>query len=492
MNEQTQDGTLLPLGLTQDSLSSWMRDNPTTTVQDGIRAFINFQSRKEGKSPDQVILERYPGLGGQAPPSGAVLGSPGFRGGPVPFEGNPSTTPGQALSALGNTAAAVTPLGPGGALSRMAQMATRGATVGAGSSAVSKQDPLGGALSGGVTGAVAQGAGELLPAVASVGRRVWDIARNSFATSGNIIKWGEQYAQASIKGAIQEFPDFVRVLDKAKSYTDGLWKLTMAAPKGEGLRHKMLGEQFLGDAIQRTERMAKTVLGGDSAMVVVPTLRRSLMDPKEAAQHLALSQSASGRLNPSPFDEPLTVREAFEGLKDLARDARLTKDPREARVLWDNVEKARDEVLARVPKDIASEYITDLGRWGDGLVFLDALKQGFKGSTTHPTKTVFDVNGFLENLQERGLSEYFTRFNSALLKEAETGARETITKGFRGRLYKMGESATLTIPGHRVSPLGGQDKRIRYSPNQLATGLTLKGISEMTDASSATGSYVAE
>ena len=484
---------VLPQSLTPEKLAVWKRDNPGTTDDDAIRAYINFRSKKEGRDPGQVLLEEYPGLRGQMPPAGAQIGSPGFAGGGVPFEGQPPTSLKDAAVNLGSTAVGATSgmgvpagLGLGG---RLLNMAGRGATVGAGTSAATGENPIEGGLAGGLTTAAGQGLGELATGGKILAKRVWDAATNSFATQGNLVKWSDQYARSTLQGAIQEFPYFTRVLQGAKSYADGLYRLTQAAVSGP--RNKTLGEQYLSDAIQRSERIVKTVLGGDEADIVVPTLRRSLMSPKEQLQWDTLMSSASGKLN-SPYDTPMSVEKAFDGLKTLTKEAIKAGKSLESKGLWSNVEKVRGELLARVPKDLAAEYVRELAQYGKGLAFLDALEDGFGGNVTHPTKTVFDVNGFLDTLKAKGLAEYFPKMNEVLLKGAESGARETISKGFRARVYKMGESATANIPGHRVMPLGGLGKQAGYTPSNTVTGLSIPGISEMTRDKGTPASYTLE
>lgn len=488
------DETPLPREMPDEMLQAWLRDNPKGTREDGIRDFLLFKAETSGKSVQETTADQFSHLGAMQRVQSRVPVVQGNAPAGHPWRVVDPSQGGSfsdVLSTLGDVAMTASPLSAVTTPARIGQMVARGATMGAGVAAVTGDDAVTGAIGGAAKGLVGQGLGEAIPGTISLGKRLWNMGRNTFATQGNLVKWAEENAYNVWRGAAQEFPEtFVRVLDTAKSYTDGLSKLTQAAPGGQ--RNKMLGEQYLGDAIQRTERMAKTVLGGDDAGVVVPTLRRALMDSKQAEAFETLRMSVSGRNNPSPFDTPMRVRDAFNGLKQMTAEAIQAGRSLESRSLWTAVEQARNELLSRVPKPIAEEYIADLAKYGKGLAFLNALKEGFNSKVTSATKSVFDINGVLDQLQTKGLAEYFPKFNETVLKGAEAGARETIKGGFRARAYKMGESMTINVPGRRPEPLGGSPSRPGHRPSRLITGLTIPGITEMSRATNAPGSYTME
>ena len=526
---------IFPQSLTTDKLTRFREDNPTLTPHEIIHAYIDYRSKKEGRSAGDIVLEEYPGLRGQRPPPGAVIGSPGFAGGAVPFEavgehgttGDPNDPSGikAGVRQLGMTAVgALSGVGmPASVLGRLGMTAGRGATMGAGTSAVVGDNPVSGAVEGGLTAGAGQVLGEAIPGVTNLAKRVWDLSTQTFRTGKNLIKWSDAYAKSALQGAIQEFPEFARVLGGAKSYADGLMKLVGTGPRGTGqVRGKMLGTQYLSDTIERSERMVKAVLGGDDAMITAPTLRRALMTQAERemygqvhtgalpipaqTQPWPVVGPAGPRMAQTPIPgtgspgipghvvdvaPPMTVKEAFHGLKLLTEEARLAGKTPEAMTLWATADKARGELLGRVPKRLASEYTEALSHWGDGLEMLQALKKGFESPmTTSPTKSVYNINGTLENLRIRDLHEFFGKFNNTVLKGAESGARETITGGFRAREYKSGASLGISVPGHRTAPLGGNPPRSGHRPSNVITGLSIPGISATIAASEMQGGYL--
>lgn len=501
----------LPPGLTPQMLEAWQGDNPGSTPEQGIKEFILHQSKTQARPVSDIfqqwVTQSQQPMGNPIQQSWQKVASPVTQG---------------LGTVVGDTAARmVIPQDPTSA----ALMAASGSLKGAGTGlrgilgrtgtmgalgAAGETAEGGDASTGLMKGAVSQGLGEVIPGAVNLGRKVWDATKGTFATTGNLINWSDQYAQRVARGAVQEFNEFLRAMPGAKSYADALFNLTQKAPGGT----RRLGEEYLGNTIQQSENVLKRVLGGDAAEINAPTLWKNLTSEAERQQYGQVHTGAlptpgtPGRTVQSPIlgpngqpvtsrvagtpgqpgvpgtvqdvVPPMTVKEAFDGIKELTSRAIAAGKGYDAHALWDAVNQAKQEVLSTVPPKLAQQYLTDLSQYGKGLAFLNALEEGFKSKLTSPSKTIFDINGMLENLQAKGYSNFFPNFNAEVLKGAEAGSRETIRGGFKARAYKMGESMTMNVPGHRAQPIGAPPRRQPHSPSNLITGLSLQGINEMT------------
>lgn len=537
-------GLVLPQGLTEDVLAEWQRDNPRATPQDGIRAYINHRAKKEGKPPDQVLLEVYPGLGGVPPPAGAQLGSPGFAGGAVPYQGTPPTTPRQAAHTLGDAALAMTPLGGTSRLARIGTKALQGGVTHGGIDAVAAtneggfsdaaQQGLTGGITGALQGGLGQTVGEVLPYAVRTTQNIGTIAREHLATTANRLRWAARDARDAFEGIVEAVPDFIRVLPGARGMTDALSKLTQA-PAGSERVTRALGRQYLGEAIEKSEQQVKKVLGGASAEVHVPTIWRAITPAEEVARYGQVHTGAlptpgtpartvstpSTLLGPNGqplpptqtqvpgtpgtpgvpgvvmnVTPPMTVQAALDGLKQMTAEAMASGRGFASHALWEAVEKGKTELLARVPPDLAKLYRADLAKFGRGLAIINALQESgaLESKSANAVRGAFDADAFLSHLREKGLLEFFPGLTYRLTRGAEAGAREAIKSMPRGRIYRLGESATFALPGLRTQARGGSPNVFAgVEPNPYATGLSLRTLGEIgRGASAEPGSYVDE
>lgn len=534
--------TVLPVGLPRDILDEWLArpDNRGLTDADGIRAYIQWKSKRDNKPESQVILEEYPGLQGQAPPAGAVLGSPGFAGPAwaVPGYGNPtrqSSTGAQpspyeqvraGLLQLGETAAGVTPVsGQLPLTKRLLEMGARTATVGAGASAVTGGDPVSGALESGARGVAGQLVGEV-PHFYRFFRSLPMILREQLGTRGHKTAWAAEDAVDALTGLVRQIPVLGAVLGRKGTAANVLAELTQIPEGG----HRPLGRELLGKSIERYERLVERVLGGPGAEVHTPTIWRANATEETIQRYGqvhtgALPTPARTTVTPSslvgPSGQPLppTVRvtpgtpgvpgvvqdvvppmkvaEALDGLKRMS-DRAAAASGYEAKVLWDYYERGKKELLARVPPQVAQLYQEALTQYKLGSILMESLsepgvlfKQGpdiAKGAVT-----TFDGNKFLDSLMAKGALDQLPEVSRALLRGEERGARDVLENLImRFRVYKAGESGTFALPPWRASRRGGFTDiyQGRRGPSPLGTSLGIVGIREM--ATTAPGSYTVE
>ena len=339
-------------------------------------------------------------------------------------------------------------------------------------------------MSGALVGAGGQTLGEIARGANVLGRpSTWT---TRLAATGNRVKWAREDAALAAVGVMEDVPPFRGVKFSAQDPTDFLMKLTQV-PKG-GTRP--LGKELMSAAFQGEEDLLVASLGGMKKEINVPTLWKALVSDTERAAYGqvhtgALPVAPTSRITPSmlvgPSGRPLppavsvtpgspgipgvvkdvippmTVKEALRGIKQLTEEAIEAGQGAKAGVLWEKRRDALDEILSGAPRAVAQRYRDMQRTYDKGLTVLDALQNskaltsplaGGKGAS-------FDAEAFLDRLQAQEAYGVVDKVVSRLHKGGDWGARDRITSMPRGRIYKMGESATFAIPGVRTEIRGG-------------------------------------
>ena len=496
---------ILPVGLTEEVMSDWLQKNPKGTRGDAIRDYIIYVSETEAKPIPQVLGELYPQLGvrgvfGAQPPNlmnrmsnlptEQTLAPQGHPWRTIdPAQSGTLADVGRGLATVGMIALGgpVGAVGRGalGILGRMGLMGGAGAATGAAAESLpGGTGAVSGAVSGGLTGGLGQGIGEATRLTSIIARpSTWT---TRWATTGNRVKWAREDAALGALGAMEDVPPFQGAKYLAKNPTELLMKLTQV-PKG-GTRP--LGKELMSAAFQGEEDLLVASLGGAKKEIQVPTLWRALAseaDLKAYGQvHTgALPIPATTTSTPSmllgPTGQPLpptvsttlgapgvpgvvkdvippmTVKSALEGIKELTEQAVSAGQGFKAGSLWAKRSAALDEILSTVPPAVAKRYRDMQHTYAKGLTIMDALQNskaltsplaGGKGAS-------FDAEAFLDRLQAQEAYGFVDKVVGRLHKGGDWGARDRITSMPRGRLYRMGESATFSVPGVRTEIRGG-------------------------------------
>lgn len=337
-----------------------------------------------------------------------------------------------------------------------------------------------GAVTGGLTGGLGQGIGE--------GARLTNVMvrpstwATRWATTGNRVKWAREDAALGALGAMEDVPPFQGAKYLAKNPTELLMKLTQV-PKG-GTRP--LGKELMSAAFQGEEDLLVASLGGIKKEIQVPTLWKALASEADLK---AYGQVHTGALPIPPTTQPwpvvgpagprmgqmttpgspgvpgvvkdvippMTVKAALEGIKELTEQAVSAGQGFKAGSLWAKRSTALDELLSTAPPAVAKRYRDMQHTYAKGLTIMDALQNskaltsplaGGKGAS-------FDAEAFLDRLQAQEAYGFVDRVVDRLHKGGDWGARDRVTSMPRGRLYRVGESATFSVPGVRTEIRGG-------------------------------------
>lgn len=508
---------VLPEGMTPQALQEWLADNPKGSPQDAIRSYINWRAKDEGVGPGEMLLKVYPGLGGQQPPAGAQLGSPGFAGGAVPFQGQPAMS-GQDVIRTARDAALMAASGPVSTIgkgvlgvgARTLAMGGAGAAAGAATEALPGGEGAGtGAIVGGLIGAGGQLVGETTKLATNLlSKKFWG---EHLATFGNRVKWARRDADRAMVGIMEDVPAFQSATLGSTDSANFLMRLTQK-PTDTATRN--LGKELLGGSIQGVENTVITSLGGLKKEINVPTLWKALASPDDLQRYGQVHTGAlpiPGQTTSTPSKllgptgqplpptttvtpgspgvrgvvvdvvPPMTVKDALEGLKTLTEQAIDSGHGHSAKVIWEKVAKSRAEILAGVPPDVAARYTKSLHDYSKGLTILDAL-QGSKaltGPLATGKRANFDAEAFLDHLQAKEAYGYVPKVVNRLHAGGDLGARDQITSMPRGRIYKLGESATFSLPGIRTETRGGSTLPNRRGAGLVGTNLGITGLSEL-------------
>ena len=308
----------LPLGLTQDMLDGYLRDNPNDTPEEGIQEYLLHTSRKTGRSLGEVIQDAYNQV--QHPMfSGGQIASNLYRGVAEPvtnvvaeglgrgFQGMSQSGPtrgfgafadpaeGSTKSATQHIAKAVVPQTPVGAATLPASLVAGGlptiaqrmgamATVGAGAAAATGSSPLRGAVEGAGGQIVGEG-------VRGIFRGV-DAAR-SILTRRKLLQQGKEDALDFYKGLLVDAPGLATKVSgkytglSSKDPIDHLYR--MRGP--EGLKAMSAAIAPVDDAV--IALLGKSVITLPSAKAWAGSGSIGGVDftPKEALQLLRIATS---------------------------------------------------------------------------------------------------------------------------------------------------------------------------------------------------------
>ena len=532
---------ILPVGMTPEMLSGWLRDNPKGDRADAIHDYILYVSERDAKPVREVLAESYPQLGVRGvfgaqppnlmnrmsqPPVEQPLAPQGHPWRTIdPAQGGTAADVGRGLAevGLGMAGPIASRIGSGalGLGGRLLSMAG----VGAGAGAAAESLPGGrgaasGAMTGGLTGLAGQALGETAQLVKhTLSPKFW---RTHWANTVNRAKWAREDSNRAMIGVLEDIPAFTRGTRGAADSTDFLMQLTQ---KVDPEATRTLGRELLGDAIQGAENTVVRSLGGLTREINAPTLWRSLASEAELKAYGQVHTGAlpiaptPGRppLGPATIGvpwrpavpgtpgspgipgtvinvvPPMTVKDALAGLKELTEQAIAAGHGHSGGVLWAKLKKSRDEILSQVPPEVADRFSKALHDYSRGLTFLDALHNS--KALTSPLAggkgAAFDAEEFLDHLQAKEAYGVLPKVVDRLHNGGNWGARERITSLPRGRIYKMGESVTFAVPGIRTQRRGGFDP-LENNVRGPASGLGLLGISEMSKPSSTPGSYTVE